>query len=149
LQLKNKEMAVKQGDTVKVHYTGTLNDGSEFDSSYKRNEPIEFQAGTGQMIQGFDNAVMEMTVGEKKTINIPAAQAYGEQNPEAMMAVPRTNFPPEFEFVVGEMVQGQTETGQPLQAIILEVMDEEVVLDFNHPLAGQDLNFDIELMEIA
>ena len=66
-------MAVKQGDTVKVHYTGTLNDGSEFDSSYKRNEPIEFQAGTGQMIQGFDNAVMEMTVGEKKTINIPAA----------------------------------------------------------------------------
>lgn len=142
-------MAVKQGDTVKVHYTGTLNDGSEFDSSYKRNEPIEFQAGTGQMIQGFDNAVMEMTVGEKKTINIPAAQAYGEQNPEAMMAVPRTNFPPEFEFVVGEMVQGQTETGQPLQAIILEVMDEEVVLDFNHPLAGQDLNFDIELMEIA
>ena len=142
-------MAVKQGDTVKVHYTGTLNDGSEFDSSYKRNEPIEFQAGTGQRIQGFDNAVMEMTVGEKKTINIPAAQAYGEQNPEAMMAVPRTNFPPEFEFVVGEMVQGQTETGQPLQAIILEVMDEEVVLDFNHPLAGQDLNFDIELMEIA
>jgi|SRR6056300_1463671 peptidylprolyl isomerase len=142
-------MQVKQGDTVKVHYTGTLNDGSEFDSSYKRNEPIEFQAGTGQMIQGFDNAVMEMTVGEKKTINIPAAQAYGEQNPEAMMAVPRTNFPPEFEFVVGEMVQGQTETGQPLQAIILEVMDEEVVLDFNHPLAGQDLNFDIELMEIA
>jgi len=142
-------MEVKQGDTIKVHYTGTLNDGSEFDSSYKRNEPIEFQAGTGQMIQGFDNAVMEMTVGEKKTINIPAAQAYGEQNPEAMMAVPRTNFPPEFEFVVGEMVQGQTETGQPLQAIILEVMDEEVVLDFNHPLAGQDLNFDIELMEIA
>ena len=142
-------MAVKQGDTIKVHYTGTLNDGSEFDSSYKRNEPIEFQAGTGQMIQGFDNAVMEMTVGEKKTINIPAAQAYGEQNPEAMMSVPRTNFPPEFEFVVGEMVQGQTETGQPLQAIILEVMDEEVVLDFNHPLAGQDLNFDIELMEIA
>ncbi len=142
-------MQVKQGDTVKVHYTGTLNDGSEFDSSYKRNEPIEFQTGTGQMIQGFDNAVMEMTVGEKKTVNIPAAQAYGEQNPEAMMAVPRTNFPPEFEFVVGEMVQGQTETGQPLQAIILEVMDEEVVLDFNHPLAGQDLNFDIELMEIA
>ncbi len=142
-------MQVKQGDTIKVHYTGTLNDGSEFDSSYKRNEPIEFQAGTGQMIQGFDNAVMEMTVGEKKTINIPAAQAYGEQNPEAMMSVPRTNFPPEFEFVVGEMVQGQTETGQPLQAIILEVMDEEVVLDFNHPLAGQDLNFDIELMEIA
>ena len=142
-------MAVKQGDTVKVHYTGTLNDGSEFDSSYKRNEPIEFQAGTGQMIQGFDNAVMEMNVGEKKSVNIPASEAYGEQNPEAFMGVPRTNFPPEFEFVVGEMVQGQTENGQPLQAIILEVGDEEVVLDFNHPLAGQDLNFDIELMEIA
>ncbi len=142
-------MAVKQGDTIKVHYTGTLNDGSEFDSSYKRNEPIEFKAGTGQMIKGFDNAVIDMTVGDKKTINIPSSEAYGEQNPEAMMAVPKTNFPPEFEFVVGEMVQGQTETGQPLQAIILEVQDEEIVLDFNHPLAGQDLNFDIELMEIA
>jgi len=142
-------MEVKQGDTIKVHYTGTLNDGSEFDSSYKRNEPIQFQAGAGQMIQGFDNAVMGMAVGEKKTINIPSNEAYGEQNPEAMMDVPKTNFPPEFEFVEGEMVQGQTETGQPLQAIILEVKDETVVLDFNHPLAGEELNFDIELMEIA
>jgi len=142
-------MAVKQGDTIKVHYTGTLNDGSEFDSSYKRNEPIEFQAGTGQMIKGFDNAVIDMTIGDKKSISVMASEAYGDQNPEAIMSVPKTNFPPEFEFVVGEMVQGKTETGQPLQAIVLEVEEEEVVLDFNHPLAGQDLNFDIELMEIA
>lgn len=142
-------MQVKQGDTIKVHYTGTLTDGSEFDSSYKRNEPIQFQAGTGQMIPGFDEAVMGMTVGEKKTINIPSAMAYGEQREENFMAVTKDNFPPDFTFVEGEMVQGQTETGQPLQAIILEVRDEDVILDFNHPLAGQDLNFDIELVEIG
>lgn len=142
-------MAVKKGDTIKVHYTGTLTDGSEFDSSYKRNEPIQFEAGVGNMIEGFDNAVMDMVVGERKTVSIPAAEAYGEQNPEAFMPVTKDNFPPDFVFVEGEMVQGQTENGQPLQAIILEVKENEVILDFNHPLAGQDLKFDIELMEIA
>jgi peptidylprolyl isomerase len=142
-------MAVKKGDTIKVHYTGTLTDGSEFDSSYKRNEPIQFEAGVGNMIEGFDNAVMDMVVGERKTVSIPAAEAYGEQNPEALMPVTKDNFPPDFVFVEGEMVQGQTENGQPLQAIILEVKENEVILDFNHPLAGQDLQFDIELMEIA
>jgi peptidylprolyl isomerase len=142
-------MQVKKGDTIKVHYTGTLNDGSQFDSSYNRNEPIEFAAGTGQMIQGFDEAVIGMEIGEKKSINIPAAKAYGEQNQEAFMNVPKNNFPPDFEFVVGEMVQGQTESGQPLQAIILEVNENEVLLDFNHPLAGEDLNFDLELVSIG
>ena len=142
-------MQVKKGDTIKVHYTGTLNDGSQFDSSYNRNEPIEFVAGTGQMIQGFDEAVIGMEIGEKKSINIPAAKAYGEQNQEAFMNVPKNNFPPDFEFVVGEMVQGQTESGQPLQAIILEVNENEVLLDFNHPLAGEDLNFDLELVSIG
>jgi FKBP-type peptidyl-prolyl cis-trans isomerase 2 len=90
-----------------------------------------------------------MEVGEKKSINIPAAKAYGEQNQEAFMNVPKNNFPPDFEFVVGEMVQGQTESGQPLQAIILEVNENEVLLDFNHPLAGEDLNFDLELVSIG
>jgi len=142
-------MAVKQGDTIKVHYTGKLTDGSEFDSSRKRNEPIQFDAGKGQMIAGFDEAVMGMEVGDVKTVDIPSKMAYGEQNPEAFMPVTKDNFPPEFEFVVGEMVQGQTENGQPLQAIILEIKDNEVILDFNHPLAGQDLNFEIELVEVV
>jgi len=142
-------MQVKQGDTIKVHYTGTLSDGSEFDSSYKRNEPIQFQAGTGQMIPGFDEAVMGMTVGDKKTVNIPNEQAYGPQNPDAFMPVPKTNFPPDFKAVVGEMVQGQTETGQPVTAAIVEVTENDIVLDLNHPLAGEDLNFEIELVEIG
>lgn len=142
-------MQVKKGDTVKVHYTGTLTDGSEFDSSYKRNEPIQFQSGSGQMIPGFDEAVIGMSVGEKKTINIPSAMAYGEQLTENFLEVSKDSFPPEFTFVEGEMVQGKTETGQPLQATILEIKEDSVILDFNHPLAGEDLNFDIELVSIS
>lgn len=142
-------MQVKKGDTVKVHYTGTLTDGSEFDSSYKRNEPIQFQSGSGQMIPGFDEAVIGMSVGEKKTINIPSAMAYGEQLTENFLEVSKDSFPTEFTFVEGEMVQGKTETGQPLQATILEIKEDSVILDFNHPLAGEDLNFDIELVSIS
>lgn len=142
-------MQVKQGDQIKVHYIGTLNDGTEFDNSYKREEPIAFAAQTGQMIKGFDNAVIGMTVGEKKSINIPFADAYGPQIEEAIMPVSKTNFPPDFVFVEGEIVQGQTESGQPLQALIVEVRENEVILDMNHPLAGEDLNFEIELVEIG
>jgi peptidylprolyl isomerase len=142
-------MEVKQGNQVKVNYIGTLNDGTEFDNSYKRGEPLEFTAGTGMMIQGFDNAVMGMTVGDKKSVNIPNEEAYGPQNPEAFMPVPKTNFPEDFKAVVGEMVQGQTESGQPITAAIVEVNDDNIVLDLNHPLAGEDLNFEIELVEIV
>jgi len=142
-------MKVKKGDQVKVNYIGTLNDGTEFDNSYKRGEPLAFTAGTGMMIEGFDNAVMGMTVGDKKNVNIPNEQAYGPQNPDAFMPVPKTNFPPDFKAVVGEMVQGQTETGQPVTAAILEVTENDIVLDLNHPLAGEDLNFEIELVEIG
>lgn len=142
-------MEVKQGNQVKVNYIGTLNDGTEFDNSYKRGEPLEFTAGTGMMIQGFDNAVMGMTVGDKKSVNIPNEEAYGPQNPEAFMPVPKTNFPEDFKAVGGEMVQGQTESGQPITAAIVEVNDDNIVLDLNHPLAGEDLNFEIELVEIV
>lgn len=141
-------MQVKKGDQIKVHYIGTLNDGTEFDNSRKRNEPIAFKAQTGQMIKGFDDAVIGMSVGDKKTINIPSAEAYGPQVGAAIMPVPKTSFPPDFVLKVGEMVQGQTESGQPLQALVIELRDEEVILDMNHPLAGEDLNFDLELMSI-
>mgnify|MGYP000311727855 CR=1 FL=1 len=142
-------MAVKKGDTIKVHYTGTLTDGTEFDSSHKRNEPLQFNAGEGQMIQGFDKEVIGMEEGDTKTFTIPATEAYGEVNEEAVMSVPKTNFPSDFDFVEGQMVQVQTQQGQQLTPTISEIQDTNVVLDFNHPLAGKDLTFDIELVQIV
>jgi peptidylprolyl isomerase len=142
-------MKVKQGDSVKVHYVGTLNDGNEFDNSYKRGSTLDFKVGEGQMIKGFDNAVAEMNVGDKKTINIKPEEAYGERKEEAIMAVAKDNFPPDFIAKEGEMVQGRTESGQPINALIIEVQDNDIILDMNHPLAGEELNFEIELVEIS
>ena len=142
-------MKVKQGDSVKVHYVGTLNDGNEFDNSYKRGSTLDFKVGQGQMIKGFDNAVAEMNVGDKKTINIKPEEAYGERKEEAIMAVAKDNFPPDFIAKEGEMVQGRTESGQPINALIIEVQDNDIILDMNHPLAGEELNFEIELVEIS
>jgi peptidylprolyl isomerase len=142
-------MAVKQGDQVKVHYIGTLNDGNEFDNSYKRGDTLSFTAGGGQMIKGFDDAVMGMEVGDKKTVNIPSTDAYGEHDPNGLVLVAKENFPPDFNAVPGEMIQGRSESGQPMNALVVEIKDNDVVLDLNHPLAGQDLNFEIELVEIA
>ena len=140
---------VESGNTVSVHYCGTLNDGTEFDSSYNRGEPITFEVGAGQMISGFDSAVVGMAVGEEKNINIAAAQAYGVRNEEHVQDVPITSFPQDYEFVEGTMVQGQQPNGQTFLAKIVGRDTHTVKLDFNHPLAGQDLNFKIELMNIA
>jgi len=142
-------MKVKNGDSVKVHYIGTLNDGNEFDNSYKRGSTLDFQVGGGQMIKGFDEALVEMEVGEKKTINLKPEQAYGPRREEAIMSVSKNNFPPDFQANEGEMVQGRTETGQPINALIIEVQESDVILDMNHPLAGEELNFEIELVEIS
>jgi peptidylprolyl isomerase len=141
-------MNVEKGNSLKVHYIGTLNDGTEFDNSYKRGEPIEFQVGSGQLIKGFDEGVLGMSQGEKKTINIPAAEAYGEYDENANQMIGRQNFPEDFEFVVGGQVTGQNEMGMPIRATIKEVGDEGITLDFNHPLAGQELNFELEVVEI-
>ena len=141
-------MAVKNGDTVKVHYTGTLTDGTEFDSSHKRNQPIEFSVGAGQMIKGFDNAVIGMEEGEEKSITISPNEAYGEVNEKAIMSIPKENLSDDFNFSEGDMVNTQTQTGQQLQAVIRKIEEEQVTLDFNHPLAGQELNFDLQLVEI-
>jgi peptidylprolyl isomerase len=141
-------MNVEKGNSLKVHYVGTLNDGTEFDNSYKRGEPIEFEVGSGQLIKGFDEGVMGMSQGEKKTINIPAAEAYGEYNEMATQYIEKTNFPEDFQFELGLQVQGQDNMGRPIQAIIKEVRDNDVLLDFNHPLAGQELNFEVEVVEI-
>jgi peptidylprolyl isomerase len=142
-------MKVKNGDSVKVHYIGTLNDGNEFDNSYKRGSTLDFQVGGGQMIKGFDDALVEMEVGEKKTINVKPEQAYGHRIEEAIMIVSKEHFPPDFEAIEGDMVQGTTETGQPVNALIIEVQENDIVLDMNHPLSGEELNFEIELVEIS
>jgi FKBP-type peptidyl-prolyl cis-trans isomerase 2 len=142
-------MKTQKGSKVKVHYVGTLNDGSEFDNSYKRGATLDFEVGGGQMIKGFDDAVLEMEVGQKKTVTIPPAEAYGEYSDEANIMVPKTNFPENFEFIQGGLVEGSTEAGQPVAALILEIHENEVLMDFNHPLAGESLNFEIELIEIG
>lgn len=142
-------MKVKNGDSVKVHYIGTLNDGNEFDNSYKRGSTLDFQVGGGQMIKGFDNALVEMELGQKKSISIKPEEAYGPRREEAITAVSKENFPPDFVAKEGEMVQGRTENGQPINALIIEVQENDVILDMNHPLAGEELNFEIELVEIS
>ena len=142
-------MKVKNGDSVKVHYVGTLNDGNEFDNSYKRGSTLDFQVGGGQMIKGFDEALVEMEVGQKKTVNLKPEEAYGPRREEAITAVAKENFPPDFVAKEGEMVQGRTESGQPINALIIEVQENDVILDMNHPLAGEELNFEIELVEIS
>lgn len=139
----------KNGDNVSVHYTGTFNDGTKFDSSHDRGEPISFTVGAGQMISGFDSAVNGMNVGESKTVTLPPDQAYGDSNPDAIQSVPKTEFPDGFEFIEGGVVQGQYPNGQPFRATITEVRESEATVDFNHPMAGKTLNFEIELVSIG
>ena len=140
---------VENGNTVSVHYCGTLNDGTEFDSSYTRGEPITFEVGAGQMIAGFDAAIPGMTIGESKNISIVSSDAYGERNEESMQNVPITAFPEGFDFTEGALVSGQNQAGQSFMAKIITRSDTDVTLDLNHPLAGEDLNFKIELVDIS
>ncbi len=137
-----------QGDKVRVNYTGRFEDGTVFDSSADR-EPLEFTIGQGQVIPGFENGVDGMTVGDKKTINIPADQAYGPKYDEAIMTVGRNEFPPDMELHEGDMLQLRDPDGGVMMATVTELTDESATLDANHPLAGKDLIFDITLEEIV
>jgi len=137
----------KEGSTVKVHYTGKLNNDQVFDSSRER-EPLEFTVGGGQMIEGFDKAVNGMLVGDNKQVTIPAKEAYGERNEEAVFKLPKTQLPEDLEPQVGMQLEANREDGQPQMLTIVGLEETEVVLDANHPLAGQDLIFDLELMEV-
>ena len=139
---------VKDGDVVRVHYTGKLTNGEQFDSSEGR-EPLEFTVGAGQMIKGFDDAMPGMSVGEKKTINILPGDAYGEKDEQAMIEFPKANIPPDMKLEPGMQLQLRNENGQPFPVTVAEIKDEVVVLDANHMLAGKELVFDIELMEIV
>ncbi|NCI47145.1 FKBP-type peptidyl-prolyl cis-trans isomerase [Sediminibacterium soli] len=138
---------VKKGDTVKVHYHGRLTDGTTFDSSDGR-EPLEFEVGSGMVIPGFDDGVTGMTVGEKKTVTIPADEAYGPKNDEMIMEFPRDRFPEDMVPEVGMQLNMSNGSGQNFPVVIVEVQDETVILDANHPLAGEDLTFDLELVDI-
>ena len=136
----------RPGDTVRVHYTGTLKDGSVFDSSQGR-KPIEFTLGSGQVIPGFEEAITGMAVGDTKTVTIPAAEAYGAHRSDMMLEVPRAQFPPNVQPSIGEQLQ-VSQGEQAFVVTVREVDDERVVLDGNHPLAGEDLTFALELVAI-
>jgi FKBP-type peptidyl-prolyl cis-trans isomerase 2 len=139
---------VKAGDLVKVHYTGKLTNGEQFDSSVGR-EPLEFTVGAGQMIKGFDDAMPGMTIGQKKTVNIPAADAYGEKNDDAIIEFPKENVPADMKLEPGMQLTLSNQQGQPVPVVVVDVKDDVVILDANHFLAGKELVFDIELVEIA
>src|SRR5690554_3026185 len=139
---------VKSGDTVHIHYTGTLTDGTVFDSSDGR-DPLKFEVGSGQIIPGLDTAMPGMTVGEKKVVEVSADQAYGPVDPNARQQVPREGIPADIPLDLGTQLQVQTENGEVMPVTVLEVTEEHVTLDANHALAGKDLTFDIELVAIA
>lgn len=139
---------VKSGDTAKVHYTGTLADGTIFDSSRER-DPLEFEVGAGQLIAGFDQAVFGMSVGETRNVNIPAADAYGPHRSELVIDVDKKQFPEGLNPEVGQQLQTQDNHGHPLVVTVTAIDGDKVTLDANHPLAGKDLNFEIELVEKA
>jgi FKBP-type peptidyl-prolyl cis-trans isomerase 2 len=137
----------KSGDTVKVHYTGTLNDGSEFDSSRTR-DPLEFTIDSGQVIAGFNEAITGMSVGDSKSVTIPANQAYGVHNPDMVQDVPRSAIPSDIELHEGMILSARNPEGRNLNFKVVEFNDEQVKVDGNHPLAGEDLTFQLELVAI-
>ena len=139
----------KAGDKISVHYTGKLTDGTLFDSSTGR-EPLEFEIGSGMVIKGFDEGVTGMSVGDKKTVHIPASEAYGDMNPEHMAVFNKAEIPSDIPYEVGmQLNMHQDGSGQVMPVTVVEVTDTTITLDANHPLAGKDLIFDLELISIG
>lgn len=137
-----------RGDLVHVHYTGTLEDGTVFDTSRDR-DPLTFELGKGQVIRGFEKAVEGMAVGEKRTASIPVDEAYGPRVPQLTFTVPRENLPPGYDPQVGEVMRMESRDGRQMDVIITDSDDGFVRMDGNHPLAGKDLTFDIELVKVG
>jgi peptidylprolyl isomerase len=145
----------KAGDRVKVHYTGRLDDGTVFDSSECEDDgcgcghgPMEFTLGAGEVIPGFDQGVLGLSVGESKSIHIPVDDAYGERIEEMVAVVPRSDLPPGMTPEVGQQLEVTQEDGQVFQVMVVEADEQTITIDANHPLAGQALNFDLKLVEI-
>jgi len=139
----------KEGDKVKVHYTGKLKDGTVFDSSVERDQPLEFTLGKGEVITGFETAVQGMQVGDTKTTDIPAVNAYGERRDDMVFEVPNNNVPENLNPQVGQQLAVKQNDGSTMPVTVTEIKKESIIIDANHPLAGKDLVFDIELVEIA
>ncbi|HEU4987129.1 MAG TPA: peptidylprolyl isomerase [Rhizobiaceae bacterium] len=139
---------VKSGDVVRIHYTGRLTDGTEFDSSAGR-EPLQFQVGAGQIISGLERQVEGMTVGERETVTIPADEAYGPRDERQVQTVPREAFPQDLKLAVGSRLQANTQDGRQIPLTVTDISDDQVTVDANHPLAGRDLVFDVEVVEIV
>jgi len=139
----------KAGQKVVAHYRGTLDDGAQFDSSYDRGEPIEFVAGVGQMIPGFDAAVLSMEPGEKRVVHIPAREAYGEYRDEMQETVPLDFIPNSENLPLGEYIYMPMQDGGMMSCKVLRIENGEVTFDFNHRLAGKDLTFEIELVSVT
>ena len=138
---------IENGQKVKIHYTGTLDDGKQFDSS-AGHDPLEFEMGAGMVIPGFEKGVADMTVGEKKSIHIPSIEAYGEVREDLVMAFERAQLPEDLEPETGMMLQMQGPDGQPVPVTITAVAEENITIDANHQLAGQNLNFELELVSV-
>ena len=136
-----------EGKSVKVHYTGTLDDGTKFDSSYDRDEPLAFTCMAGQMIPGFDRAVKDMEIGETVNVHLEPADAYGEPDPEAIQTLPIAQLPGSEELEVGQTVFLSGPMGQPFKALVADKTDTDITFDMNHELAGKALNFEITLLE--
>lgn len=139
---------IKNGDTVKVHYKGTLKDGSVFDSSEGR-DPLEFTMGMGQLIPGFEKAVTGLEVGDRTVVDIPSAEAYGDSREDLIAKIPRKDLPPSIEPEVGMQLQMNQQNGQPIPVRVTSVNDTDITIDANHALAGKDLTFEIEVVEIS
>lgn len=140
---------VQTGDKVSVHYVGTLTDGEQFDSSYDRGTPVEVEVGGGMLIKGFDVALVGMEVGEKRSISLTKEEAYGEVNPQAFVEVEKSGFPDDFPFEKGAFVPLTNADGGQFVGRLEEVKEDTIRVDLNHPMAGKDLNFDIEVLSIA
>ncbi|OAD40690.1 FKBP-type peptidyl-prolyl cis-trans isomerase [Polaribacter atrinae] len=138
---------VKENNTVKVHYTGKLTDGQIFDTS-EGKEPIEFTLGEGKLIPGFEKGLIDMKVSEKKTITIAKEEAYGEVNEQLIQEVNKSDLPQDMEPQVGMGLVSKSPDGREMNLMVVEVKDESIVIDGNHPLAGKDLVFDLEVVEI-
>lgn len=140
-------MAAKQGDTVKVHYTGKLEDGTVFDTSRSRH-PLQFTIGKGQVIAGFEQAVAGMNIGESKTATIPVDQAYGARRDDMIVTVNRDQFPPDVNPNIGQRLELEQENNHSILVTVTNVSDSNITLDANHPLAGKALTFELELVGI-